>query len=86
VPLQLPTNVSGYGFKMSGTHFVVVEDWQDSGRTTQFRLRATPGKTSAQACEVNEHTTLAVRRDGDSWVVDLPLRSGDAQLVALRES
>jgi hypothetical protein len=86
LPLRFGEGVSGYGFTMSGTQFVVVEENRNAGRGTEVRLRATEGKQSAQACEVNDHHALKVRRDGSEWVIDVPLRPGDAQLVALREA
>jgi len=85
IPLTFGEGVSGYGFTMSGTQFVVVEDSRNIGRKAQVRLRASEGKTSARACEVNDHHPIAVRRDGLDWVLEVDLRPGDAQLVALRE-
>ncbi len=83
LPLRLPANTRGYGFRQQGVNFVVVEDWRSEGHVAEFRLRATKG--SAQACAVNEHTKLKVTRDGLDWVVEVPVRPGDGQLIALRE-
>lgn len=86
LPLRFEPGVMGYGFTMSGTNFIVLEDARNLGRTTQVRLRATPGTRSAQACEVNDHHPLALRRDGAWWLIDTPLRPGDGQLIALDET
>ena len=86
VPLRFPSGTAGYGFDMQGLHFVVVEDWLESGRMVAVRLRASPGARTARACDVNEHLPLAVHRDGNDWVVETPLRPGDGALIALEES
>jgi len=48
-------------------------------------LRAREGKSQAWACGLNDHLPLAVHRDGADWVVEIPMRPGDGQVVALRE-
>jgi hypothetical protein len=85
IPLTFAPGVSGYGFTMSGTQFVVIEDCRNLGRRTTVRLRATESKRTAVASEVNTHTPISVQRIGRDWVFDVDLRPGDAQLVALRE-
>jgi hypothetical protein len=70
---------------MSGKQFVVVGEWQNRGRIAQLRLRAKEGKTSARACGLNDHLPLNVSRDGVDWVIDVPLRPGDGQVVVLSE-
>ena len=85
LPLTFPAGAAGYGFRMSGLQFIVVEDWQEQGRTVLVKLRATPGRNTATACNVNEHTPLRVKREGDSWIIETPLRPGDGTLIALEE-
>ena len=46
---------------------------------------ADPRAGSAHAVDVNDHRPLAVRRDGADWVIELPLRPGDAALVCVEE-
>jgi hypothetical protein len=86
VPLTFSQGVCGYGFIMSGMKFLVVEEWRNQGHIAEVRLRATEGKNDVHACGVNDHLPLAVRRDGEDWIIEVPLRPGDGQLVALRES
>jgi hypothetical protein len=85
MPLTLPSGTAGYGFRMSGTTFVVVEDWLEQGRTANVRLRASNHATRATACNVNDHVAVPVHRDGDDWVIAATLRPGDATLIALEE-
>jgi hypothetical protein len=85
MPLTLPAGAAGYGFRMSGTSFLVVEDWLEQGRTTNVRLRASSHATKATACNGNDHVSLPVRRDGSDWVIEATLRPGDATLIALEE-
>jgi hypothetical protein len=85
IPLAFGKGTCGYGFTMSGKQFVVVGEWQNRGRITQVRLRATEGKTGARACGLNDHLPLHVSRDGADWVIDVPLRPGDGQVVVLSE-
>lgn len=86
LPLDLPEGTAGYGFIHRGDRFVVVEDWQERGRTVELRVRASPDARSATAASLNEHLPLTVRRDGPWWVVAVPLRPADAELICLRES
>ncbi len=85
MPLQFPPGTCGYGFRMKGTNFVVIEDWLEQGRIAPLRLRATSGSTSARACNINDHAAVPARRDGDFWVLDVPLRPGDGTLLAIEE-
>jgi hypothetical protein len=86
IPLEMPAGLCGYGFTMAGMHFIALEDWREEGRIAQVRLRATESKTFAKACELNDHHPVNVRRDGEDWVIDVPIRSGDGQLIALLEA
>jgi hypothetical protein len=85
VPLAFSKGACGYGFRMSGMQFIVVGEWRNQGHIAQVRLRATGGKIAARACGLNDHSILTVRRDGTDWVIDVPLRPGDGQVVVLSE-
>ena len=85
LPITFPTGTAGYGFTCQGLRCIVVEDWLEQGRTVSLRLRATPGMSAVHAVAVNDHLPLATRRDGDDWVIELPLRPGDGELVAIME-
>ena len=85
IPVAFPTGTTGYGFTSNGRSFIVVEDWREEGRTVALRLRAKHGATSLRAVETNEHRPLTTRRDGADWIIELPLRPGDASLVAFEE-
>jgi hypothetical protein len=85
LPVQFPEGIAGYGFTEGKLSYIVVEDWLEQGRVVSIRLRAGPGKTP-HAVNVNNHETLAVHRDKDDWVIDLPLRPGDGALIAFSES
>ena len=86
LPITFPAGTAGYGFTSQGLRFIVVEDWLEEGRTVALKLRAVAGATAARAVDVNDHRSLAVRRDGDDWVIDLPVRPGDGTLIAVEES
>jgi hypothetical protein len=86
LPLRLPANTRGYGFRQQGVNFLVVQDWRTRGHMAEVRLRATSGKATCQACSVNDHVPLKVRRDGPDWVIAAPMRPGDGHLIAVRES
>jgi lipoprotein-anchoring transpeptidase ErfK/SrfK len=85
IPVRFPEGTAGYGFQMSGVRFLVIEDWLEQGRVAAVRLHATAGKTTARAIDVNDHTSLPVRRDGSDWVIEAPLRPGDGMLLAIAE-
>jgi len=38
-----------------------------------------------RAADTNDHRALITKRDGADWTIELPLRPGDAALVALEE-
>jgi hypothetical protein len=86
LPINFPEGTAGYGFTSQGMKFIVVEDWLEQGRTAALRLRASKDASSARAAVVNDHRTLAVRREGPDWVIDLPIRPGDGTLVAVQEA
>ena len=85
IQLRLSAGLAGYGFRMDGTSFVVVEDWLEQGRTGEARLRASAGMSKATACSVNDHVSVPIRRDGDDWVITAPTRPGDGTLLAIQE-
>lgn len=86
LPVTYPEGTEGYAFKCQGDSMIEIEDWMDHGRTVPIRLRASSGAQTAQACELDDHQTLPVHRDGPDWIIDLPLRPGDGDLVCVRES
>ncbi|MDQ3812744.1 MAG: hypothetical protein M3347_02190, partial [Armatimonadota bacterium] len=83
VPLQFPAGTAGYGFVSNGRRFIVLEDWREEGRIVPLRVRS--NAANLRAINVNEHTALTTRRDGQDWIIDVPLRSGDGVLVAVEE-
>ena len=85
LPIRFPPGTAGYGFTSAGRRWIVVEDWREEGRIATVRLRAQAGARTARAVGINEHRALAVRRDGDDWAIDVPLRPGDGELVAVQE-
>lgn len=86
MPISFPVGSAGYGFKSNGRAFLVVEDWREVGRIETIRLRASRGATQLRAASVNDHTPLQVKREGDEWLIEVPLRPGDAQLICLEET
>lgn len=86
LPIDLPEGTAGYGFAMRGDRFIVIEDWREIGRNVELRVRASAAATSATATGLNEHRPLTIRRDGTWWVITVPLRPADAELVCLRET
>lgn len=85
LPLRVPEGTSGYGFKMNGLDFIVVEDWLERGRTANVRVRASEQARAARACNLNDHANVPVRQDGKEWVLETALRSGDGALLVLEE-
>jgi hypothetical protein len=62
---------------------VVVEDWQEKAREISVRIRASGA--SARAVSLNDHASLPVHREGGDWVVMLPIRPGDGDVVVLEQ-
>jgi hypothetical protein len=83
LPITFPAGTMGYGFLSGGRTMVVVEDWQEKAREIAVRIRASGA--SARAVSLNDHASLPVRRDGGDWVVTLPIRPGDGDVVILEE-
>jgi hypothetical protein len=83
LPLEFPAGAAGYGFTSQGLRYVVVEDWREQGRTVSVRVRA--AGRSAHAVDVNDNRPLTLQRAGDWWVIEAPLRPGDASLICIQE-
>jgi hypothetical protein len=86
LPLLFPPGTAGYGFRSQDAMFVVMEDWLEAARRVELHIDKSQGATAASACNVNDHSCLAVRDSGNAWTVEVPLRSGDGVLIALKES
>jgi hypothetical protein len=85
IPIAFPDGTTGYGFTSNGRSFLVVEDWREQGRTVSVRLRAKAGAKQLHAIDANDHRPLSTKREGADWLIQLPLRPGDAALVAFEE-
>jgi hypothetical protein len=85
LPIVFPPGTAGYGFRSGGIAYIVVEDWQEHGRHIEIQVQASPGTTSASACDVNDHRPLKITRQGAWWRIGLPVRPGDGVLIALAE-
>jgi hypothetical protein len=83
LPITFPAGTMGYGFLSGGRTMVVVVYWQEKAREIAVRIRASGA--SARAVSLNDHASLPVRRDGGDWVVTLPIRPGDGDVVILEE-
>lgn len=84
LPIAYPPGIAGYGFTMAGRRFLTVEDWRERGGEVEVRLRATGSAASATA--LSAHRPLAVRRDGRDWLITVPLRPADGELVLVEET
>ncbi|MBY0360171.1 MAG: hypothetical protein K2W82_19370 [Candidatus Obscuribacterales bacterium] len=85
-PIKFPAGTSGYGFYLNNIICVVVEDWLEQGREVVVRLKASPSAKTAKACDLNDHQSLLVSKEGQYWSVALPLRPGDGNVICLQES
>ena len=85
IPITFPAGTTGYGFESNGRSFIVVEDWLEQGRTVLLRVRAKAGAKGLRAADANDHRALLTKLDGADWTIELPLRPGDAALVAFEE-
>jgi hypothetical protein len=83
LPITYPDGTMGYGFTSGKQKFIEIEDWLEKGRTVTLRVKA--DADSAHAIELNEHQPLTVSRDGGDWLIQLPLRPGDGDVVVLEE-
>jgi hypothetical protein len=83
--ITFPSGTTGYGFVSNGRNFVVVEDWREEGRVAELRVRADSQATALLAVDTNDNRPLQTVKDGENWVIQLPLRPGDASLVAFKE-
>ncbi len=84
MPITFPEGTMGYGFVSGGQKFVVLEDWMEKGRVASLRVHA--DGAAAKAVGLNDHASLKVTRDGADWLVDVPLRPGDGEVVVLQET
>ena len=83
LPITFPAGTMGYSFLSGGRTMVVVEDWQEKAREISVRIRASGA--SARAVSLNDHASLPVHREGGDWVVMLPIRPGDGDVVVLEQ-
>jgi len=83
--ITFPQGTTGYGFVSNGRNFAVVEDWREEGRMAELRVKASPTASALQAVETNSNLPLQTTKDGNDWVIHLPIRPGDASLVAFKE-
>lgn len=83
--LRYPAGSAGYGFTSAGKTFLTVEDLAESARRVELRVRKSPGARSAAATGLNDHLPFAVRQENDEWIIEVPLRNGDGELVMLEE-
>jgi hypothetical protein len=83
MPVVLPEGTLGYAFVSGGRSMIVLEDWQEKARMLSLRMRA--NGTRAHAVSLNDHNSLAIHREGPDWVVDVPIRPGDGEVVVIQE-
>jgi hypothetical protein len=83
LPITYPEGTMGYGFTSGKQEFIEVEDYLEKGRTVTLRVKAT--SDSVHAIELNDHEPLTVTRDGTDWLIQLPLRPGDGDVVVLEK-
>jgi hypothetical protein len=83
IPITFPEGTMGYGFVSGKQKCVVLEDWLEKGRVATVRIHADGAQ--AKAIELNDHRPLDVQRNGDDWLVQVPLRPGDGEVVVLQE-
>ena len=86
--LTFPAGTMGYGFRRGGLSYAVVEDWAERPRSVELRVRAgtTRGAGALHAVALNDHRPLASRRDGGDWLITVPLRAGDGEVVVWQET
>jgi hypothetical protein len=85
LPVRFDAGSAGYGFISNGRKFIVVEDWREEPRTLHIRLRAGDAK-EITAIGVNDGNRLVTHRDGADWVIDLPTRPADGNLICVTEN
>ena len=85
--LEFPAGTMGYGFRRGGLNYAVIEDWAERARTVELRINAGGReKRTLQALALNDHRSLAVRREGAVWIITVPLRPGDGEVVVWKET
>jgi hypothetical protein len=70
---------------MGNQNYIVVEDWREEARVLSVRYRPSTQVKAIHAVNINGNRTLAVRRDHDDWLIDLPTRPGDGSLICVEE-
>ena len=85
IPIHFDAGSTGYGFTSNGREFIELEDWREEARPLHLRVHSNGG-SSAVAVEVNDSVPLPVKKDGDDWVIDVPTRPGDGNLICLQEN
>jgi hypothetical protein len=83
--IGFPPGTAGYGFCCGTQRLVALEDWAERARTVELRLRAASEAPTAVATGLNEHQPYAIRREGSDWLVSVPLRAGDGELIVVEE-
>ena len=86
LPIRFPAGTAGYGFRSQDTSLIVVEDWFEQAREAEVQVLKSPGARIAWACNVNDHQPLTIVDDGANWRIQIPIRSGDGVLIALKEA
>jgi hypothetical protein len=84
LPFRFEDGSAGYGFASNGRTFVVINDWREEARTVHLRVRAS-GKAEPDAVNVNDSIRLPVHRDGSDWVIDIPTRPADGNLICIQQ-
>lgn len=85
--LEFPAGTMGYGFRRGGLNYAVIEDWAERARTVELKIAVTGSDGRAvQAVALNDHRPLAARREGGAWIITVPLRPGDGEVVVWKET
>ena len=83
--ITFPTGTMGYSFVSGPRTMVVLEDWLEQPRDLTLRVHAF-SPVPPHAAGLNDHTTLAVTRDGADWIIHVPIRPGDGEVVVLDQT
>ena len=78
-----PAGTSGYAFRSNDRAFVVVEDYREEPRAGKLRVISQGRAKGLRAVDCNDHRSLKVEREGNDWLVALPIRPGDGLLVLI---
>jgi hypothetical protein len=80
-----PAGTMGYSFVSNNHTMIVVEDWLEQPREATLRIHAS-ATAAPHAAGLNDHTTLAVTREGSDWLIRVPIRPGDGEVVILDQT